>query len=222
MLYNEGWFTLSNNVLHKTWQSTCSCKLLPCNIVIMLTWNFWIQFSPSLPCELREPAGGPWSQPVPAPNNEQTAANTTPLSRHLLPARDPSQDDVSSLQSRTVRVQCSQSSPADLPSFAENQTSASNLPSLINILVWLPLLALIFSSPTVLKRFKTPHSLFLDFGADKPLQLRVVVLVRRRRSSRVQVWVEVLALTDYLQSCVKAVPESNRRFWLQNQWQSCL
>ena len=87
MLYNEGWFTLSNNVLHKTWQSTCSCKLLPCNIVIMLTWNFWIQFSPSLPCELREPAGGPLGLPV------QRPCNTTPQWQCLQQGRGQPQED---------------------------------------------------------------------------------------------------------------------------------
>ena len=36
----------------------------------------------------------------------------------------------------------------------------------------------------------------------------------------VQVWLQVLSLPVIWQSLTKSIPEDNRRFWLQNQWQS--
>ena len=64
---------------------------------------------------------------------------------------------------------------------------------------------------TDLKWIQTPHTLFLDFRADR-------TFLTRWSASRDQVWVQVRV--PAWQSPQKAIPVDKRRFWLQNQWPS--
>ena len=78
------------------------------------------------------------------------------------------------------------------------------------------MLASISASSTCPKRFQTQHSLFRDFRADKTFTTGWSQCAEFKFESKFE------PLQIILQSLLKAIPEDNLRFWLQNQWQSSL